>query len=196
MPGTDVPPTIPSELESVRRDFIEGMSRVAAFWGLPKAMGATYGALYLSPEPMSLDDLVEQVGVTKGAVSTNVRHLARLGMVHQHVRLGERRDYYSAEGDFWKIVKGVLREREKAEFDRAIATVSHCLDAVGAAKPAADAVPLALHYQERLAHMQGFFHSLDSLVATIMRLDDLRHGSMQALFRKRGDERPSPPPEP
>ncbi|MBU2601124.1 MAG: hypothetical protein KKA32_03020 [Actinobacteria bacterium] len=177
--------TASPDLESVRRDFIEGMSRVAAFWGLPKAMGAIYGALYLSPEPLSLDDLVAYVGVTKGAVSTNVRHLARLGMVREEVRLGERRDFYSAEGDFWKVVKGVLREREKAEFDRALSTVRQCLDAVGAADHAPEETSLALHYQERLGQMQGFFSSLDTLVATVMRLDDLRHASLLGLFGKR-----------
>lgn len=153
-------------------------------------MGAIYGALYLSPEPLSLDDLVAHVGVTRGAVSTNVRHLARLGMVHREVRLGERRDFYSAEGDFWKIVKGVLREREEAEFDRALSTVRNCLDAVcldavDAVDPDPEETSLALHYQDRLRQMQGFFSSLDTLVATVMRLDDLRHAGLLGLFGRR-----------
>src|SRR5512135_1510264 len=107
-------------LSKVRETFILGMSRISQFWGFPRAMGAIYGAIYLSPTPISLDELTEQAGVTKGAVSTNVRALERLGMVHQVVRIGERKDFYNAETDFWKIVKGILREREKSEFDHAL----------------------------------------------------------------------------
>ena len=74
-----------SYLENARQNFIQGMSRISSFWGFPRAMGAIYGAIYLSPTPLSLDEIVEQVGVTKGAVSTNVRQLERLRMVHKHI---------------------------------------------------------------------------------------------------------------
>ena len=117
-----------NSLSQARQNFIQGMSRISFFWGFPKAMGAIFGAIYLSPGPLSLDQLVEQVSVSKGAVSTNVRQLERLGMVQKHLRVGDRKDYYSAETDFWKIVKGILREREKQEFDIAIRTVDLSLE--------------------------------------------------------------------
>jgi len=92
------------DLLEARQNFIQGMSRISNFWGFPKAMGAIFGAVYLSPTPLSLDEIVEQVGVTKGSVSTNVRTLERLGIVHKKIRLGDRKDYYEAEADFWKIL--------------------------------------------------------------------------------------------
>lgn len=169
-------------LEEARREFIAGMSQISQFWGYPKAMGAIYGALYLAPEALSLDDLAEQVGVTKGAISTNVRRLERLGMVHRQVRLGERRDFYIAEADFWKIVRRVLQERGNSEFDRALRTVGDSLDRVRQAEHEPAAQPLAAHYQDRLQNMQSFFNSLDNLVAMILTLDDLRSGSIRALI--------------
>ena len=178
------------ELDSIRRRFIEGMSRIGRFWGFPKALGAIYGALYLSPEPLSLDDLVDHVGVTKGAVSTNVRYLARLGMVHKVVRLGERRDYYAAESDFWEIIKGLLKEREKGEFDRAIHAVDECLDMVTALDPSSPDAQLARHYQAQMLHMQRFFRNLDGLVAMVMKLDELRVDAIQRMFARTAD-RPS-----
>ena len=45
---------------SAHDHFIKGMSRISHFWGFPKAMGAIYGVIYLSPTPTSLDELVEQ----------------------------------------------------------------------------------------------------------------------------------------
>lgn len=155
-------------LQQSQQHFIQGMSRISSFWGFPKAMGAIYGAIYLSPAPICLDDLVEQVGVSKGAVSTNVRQLERLGMVHKHILLGERRDFYSAETDFWKIIKGILKEREQSEFDLALHTVSESLDML-----AEQDGELAQFYHERMSAMQSFFKVLDSIVNAILRVESL-----------------------
>lgn len=168
------------QLTEARENFIQGLSRISHFWGFPKAMGGIYGAIYLSPEPVSLDELVQLAGVSKGAVSTNVRTLERLGMVHKKIRLGDRKDYYMAETDFWKVVRGVLREREKNEFDQALRTVSESLALV----KQAESDEMALFYQQRMQAMKSFFDSLDNLVATLITLDELRLNALARLFGK------------
>lgn len=170
------------ELDSAREHFIQGISRIAHFWGLPKAVGTIYGAIYLSPSPLTLDELVKQVSISKGAVSTNVRSLERLGMIHKQFKMGDRKDYYVAETDFWKIAKGILREREKNEFDLALRTVADSLKMVQKAniKPS----EVSDFYQERIKGMKKFFDSLDSIVATIIALDELRAGTIKKLFGK------------
>ena len=172
------------ELLEAQQNFIQGMSRISDFWGFPKAMGAIFGAIYLSPAPLSLDEIVEQVGVTKGSVSTNVRSLERLGMVHKQIRIGDRKDYYEAEADFWKIIKGVLREREKSEFDIALKSVNDSLETVKEVKPTSSDVELAHFYQQRMENMQRFFNSLDNIVATLLALDNLRFNSLSKMFGK------------
>ena len=108
-----------NDLNEARGEMIGNLSRISEFWGYPRAMGGLYAVLYLSPGPVSLDDLVPLVGVTKGAISTNIRALEQLGMVHRRLRAGDRKDYYEADTDFWKIVKTVLERRQKPEFDAA-----------------------------------------------------------------------------
>ena len=173
-------------LTDARERLIQGLSRISSFWGYPKAMGAIYAALYLSPAPLSLNDLVEQVNVTKGAVSTNVRTLERLNMVQKYIRVGERKDFYIAETDFWAIVKGVLKERERSEFDQALRTVGESLEMVQSASQ--EDAELALFYQKRLLAMQSFFKTLDNLVGTLLALNELRAGTIQHLFGKLKDE--------
>lgn len=171
-----------NQLETARQHFIQGMSRISNFWGFSKAMGAIYGAIYLSPQPISLDKLVEQVGVSKGAVSTNVRTLERLGMVHKQIQLGDRKDYYLAETDFWKIARGVLREREQQEFDLALRTVSESIEMAQSPAAAEADAELATFYQERMNNMQDFFNNLDNLVAMLIALDNLRSGTLSRMF--------------
>ncbi|MFN2138677.1 MAG: GbsR/MarR family transcriptional regulator [Candidatus Promineifilaceae bacterium] len=177
------------ELEKAREEFVQAMSRISHFWGFPKAMGAIYGAIYLSSEPLSLDEIVEQVGVTKGAVSTHVRALERLGMVHKQIRLGDRKDYYLAEEDFWKVIKSVLREREQQEFDLALRNVSSSLDMVDQAATEGADRETADFYRKRMENMQRFFNTLDNIVATLLALEELRLSSIRSLFgkKKNGD---------
>lgn len=169
-------------LYTARLNLIQGLSRISQFWGFPKAMGAIFATLYLSPDPVSLDELVKRVNVTKGAVSTNVRMLERLGMVHKHIILGERKNYYTAETDFWLIVKNMLKEREKTEFDHAIRAVSKSLEMVNSAPVDPAEAELVNFYQQRLRSLESFFHTLDNLVATLLALDELRTGVIERLF--------------
>ena len=170
------------ELTEARDHFIQGMSRITHFWGFPKAMGAIYGAIYLSSEPVSLDELVEQVGVTKGAVSTNVRALERLNMVHRHVQLGDRKDYYTAEADFWQVVKNIMQEREKNEFALALRTVGESLDKVNEADIPTEEAELAAFYQDRMGSMKGFFDQLDSMIAMLISLDGMKLAALMRVF--------------
>jgi len=177
------------ELTKAYHSFIQGISRISNFWGFPKAMGAIYGAIYLSPAPVTLDDLVDQVGVSKGAVSTNVRQLERLGMIHKHLVIGDRKDYYSAEIDFWKIVKGILREREKSEFDNALRSVSESLEMVNTAHDLSPQdAEAALFYQQRMQNMQSFFKTLDNIVATALALEELRLSTIGRLFTHQAED--------
>ena len=172
-----------NELQAAKENFIQGMSRIGSFWGFPKAMGAIYGVVYLSPDLVGLDELVEQAGVSKGAVSTNVRTLERLGMVHKKMKLGDRKDYYIAEADMWKIVRGVLKEREKTEFGLALDTVGESLQMVETVTDPIDP-ELNAFYKERMEGMQSFFNSLDSMVAAFIALDNLRVSALPSLFKK------------
>jgi DNA-binding transcriptional regulator GbsR (MarR family) len=94
--------------KQIKQDFTEGLSNISQFWGFPKGMGAIFAVLYLSPDPLPLDALVDQTGLTKGAISTNVRALARLGLVYPISRLGDRKDYYAAETDFYKAIRSII----------------------------------------------------------------------------------------
>ena len=176
------------QLTTAHENFIQGISRITNFWGFPKAMGAIYGAIYLSLTPVTLDDLVEQVGVTKGAVSTNVRLLERLGMIHKHLVIGDRKDYYTAETDFWKVAKGILREREKSEFDTALRSVSDSLAMVQSAEIGPEESEIAAFYQQRMATMQTFFKTLDNIVATALALEELRISTIGRLFTSKAEE--------
>jgi DNA-binding transcriptional regulator GbsR (MarR family) len=70
--------------------------------GQPPIAGRIFGLLLLSDDALSLDQLAEDLGVSKASASTNARLLAQLGVVEQARRPGSRRDYYGIAPDLFE----------------------------------------------------------------------------------------------
>jgi DNA-binding transcriptional regulator GbsR (MarR family) len=108
--------------------------------------------------------------------------LDRLGMAHKVVQVGERKDFYITETDFWGIIRGILKYREKNEFDHALRTVGDSLQIYHDMPIEANEAELAAFYQQRLQAMETFFHTLDNVFSTILALDELRLGAVERFL--------------
>lgn len=171
-----------TQIEEIKNDFTQGLSQISQFWGFPKSMGAIFAVLYLSPSALSLDELVSKTGFTKGAISTGVRSLARMGLIHRQSKLGDRKDYYIAESDFYKAIRAILKGRENSEFDRALSSVK---DTLGELKVGSTSVNDSEEWdfvQERVGEMQSFFDGLDSLVRVVAALDTMNQNTVQKVI--------------
>jgi DNA-binding transcriptional regulator GbsR (MarR family) len=170
-----------NDLIQIKQNFVVGLSGISQFWGFPKGMGAIFAVLYLAPNPLSLDEIVEQAGLTKGAISTNVRALSRMGLIHQITRLGDRKDYYQAETDFYKAIRAILKERQNSEFDRAVASVRVTLQKLEAGDGAPNEERAFL--TERVRALNSFFDVLDSLGSAVTKLEGLGLSTVQAILK-------------
>jgi DNA-binding transcriptional regulator GbsR (MarR family) len=89
-----------------RREMVEAFSRLSQVLGLARSLGQIYGLLYLSPTPLSLDDMVDLLGISKASASTSTRQLVAWGALRQVWVPGERRDFFEAVADFGNLVRG------------------------------------------------------------------------------------------
>ncbi|MBK9927702.1 MAG: hypothetical protein IPP66_20720 [Anaerolineales bacterium] len=161
---------MPQSLNKIKQEFTQGLSQISRFWGFPKGMGAIFAVLYLSPTPLSLDEIVSETGLTKGAISTEIRSLARMGLVHRSTKLGDRKDYYEAEADFYAAIRSILQERQNSEFDRAVRSVKETLTVMD--ENWVDNEEWNFVYQ-RVQALQDFFDAIDSLTKAVIRLESL-----------------------
>lgn len=159
-------------LQAVQDSMLDGLGQLAAYFGFSKVMGQLYGALLLSGEPLSLDDLVELLDISKASVSMNLRTLEHLGMVRQvWVKgRGDRRKFYEAETDFWQMISNILAGREMRDVDRAL----HVMDdnATRLSKAMANMSEadqeLAKLYLDRMEQMQSLFRFAQLLITSIL----------------------------
>lgn len=94
-----------------REELIEVMGRVFDALGLRRSTGNIFGAFYFSEVPLSLDDLTEMLGTSKGGASNGVRDLLSFGAIRQVSRTGDRREYFEIDQPLEAVVKAIYEQR-------------------------------------------------------------------------------------
>ncbi|MBU6401287.1 MAG: hypothetical protein KGS61_13305 [Verrucomicrobia bacterium] len=89
---------------------VETSGRLYQLLGLPRSTGQIYGLLYFSVPPLSLDDLVDQLGISKASASMGVRQLLSWGALRQVWVPGQRRDFYEIVPDLGAVVRASFND--------------------------------------------------------------------------------------
>jgi len=139
-------------LEHTTESLIQALGRLAENAGFNRMVGQIYALLYLSPGQLSLGEIAEKLGVSKGSVSLNTTSMERWGMIKRFNHPADRRDYYEADTDFWRVIRGIMRTREKKimkEFRNSLAESLKEVKKYGGGET-------GQFYEERLKRMLGF----------------------------------------
>jgi len=105
-------------------NFIEGIGHVVSTVGLSRAVGQLYAMLFLSNEPICLDDMAERLEISKGNASINIRELEKLGIVRKVWVKGSRKDFYRAELDLEKLIQSGIVAVVKRRMDMILEAVA------------------------------------------------------------------------
>jgi DNA-binding transcriptional regulator GbsR (MarR family) len=146
-------------LQAVHESMITGLGELTDFFGFSPVMGHLYGALLMDSKPLSLDDLEDIVGKSKASVSMNMRALERWGMVREVWVKGDRRKFYEAESDLWKVVTAILESRERREVGVALKVLSENANRLEEAQStlSEEERQRAEFYLDRVQDMRRFF---------------------------------------
>lgn len=115
-------------IDEAREEFITAWGKLAMDWGVNKTMGQVHGLLLVACRPYSCDDVMEVLKISRGNAHTTIKTLMDWGIVHKHCVVGERKDYYIAEKDVWKIFTNILLKRKQKELDPMIAMLEKVSD--------------------------------------------------------------------
>lgn len=79
--------------------------------GLPKSVGQIYGYLYSAVKPTTMDQLISELGISKGSASQGLKFLRQFGAIKTQLVIGDRRDNFVAEVKSKKLMGGFIREK-------------------------------------------------------------------------------------
>ena len=118
-----VPPVPPDDVE---REFVDLWRRMSSLWGISPTMAQIHGLLFFCGESLSMDDLMQRLGIARSNVSMNLTRLIEWGLVRRVHRRGDRRDYYESLTDVWEMFALVAAQRKRREIDPMLATLRQC----------------------------------------------------------------------
>ncbi len=105
------------KLTEARQQFISSWGAFGTHWGINRTMAQIHALLLISPDPLTQDDMMEQLNISRGNTNMNIRELINWGLVERVLLSGERKEYFTAEKDIWKVVKQIIKERKKRELE-------------------------------------------------------------------------------
>lgn len=105
------------DLAEGREKFIQSWGAFGSNWGINRTMAQIHALLLLAHEPLSAEDIMEELQISRGNANMNIRALVDWGLVHKELKSGERKEFFVAEKDMWLVVKKIIIQRKKKELE-------------------------------------------------------------------------------
>jgi len=105
--------TVPrvNALIEAEQEVINHFVEIARALGQPWSYAQIYGLLFVSPRPLTLDEICTRLGISKGSGSMGLAFLRELGAVQPVERAGQRRTRYQAVAELRRLAACFLRDR-------------------------------------------------------------------------------------
>ena len=140
-------------LTPVQQKFILHWGEMGTRWGINRTVAQVHALLFISPQPLNADEIVETLGVARSNVSTSLKELQGWGIVKMSHILGDKRDHFESMKDVWEMFRVVLTERKRREIDPTMQMLNECI-AEGEKTKETDA-----YTQQRLCDLREFFET-------------------------------------
>lgn len=103
------------EFKEAKSKFIQTWGALGSQWGINKTMAQIHALLMVSQDALSMEDIMEELHISRGNTSMNLRSLMDWGIVYKEYKPGERKEYFSAEGNIDELARKIAKERSKRE---------------------------------------------------------------------------------
>jgi len=104
-------------LEQAQNEFIGTWASLGTSWGINRTMAQIHALLLMSSEPLSTEDIMQQLNISRGNANMNTRSLIDWGLAEKRYITGERREFFVAGKEGWTMAKHVAKQRKQRELE-------------------------------------------------------------------------------
>jgi DNA-binding transcriptional regulator GbsR (MarR family) len=165
-------------LTPVQQKFVLHWGEMGTRWGINRTVAQIHALLFISPNPLHADEIVEALAVARSNVSTSLKELQGWGIVKLVHVLGDKRDHFESMKDVWELFRAVLDERKRREIDPTLLMLRECIAEAETHKEEND------YTRERLQALRDFFEMTTAWYTLVRRWP----ASAFARFVKLGDK--------
>ena len=106
--------------EEAKLKFVSTWGSLGTLWGINKAMAQIQALLFISTKPLSMEDIMEELKISRGNTSMNLRQLMDWGIVTKNIIPGERKEYFTTEKEVQELARVIAKERSRREIQPVI----------------------------------------------------------------------------
>lgn len=166
-------------LTEAKQQFIQSWGVFGSSWGINRTMAQIHALLLIAPEAMNADEIMEELQISRGNANMNIRELMNWGIVEKVLKPGDRKEYFWAEKDIWKVAMRIMKERKKRELDPIIGVMEQIKEVEGNKK---DAEIRA--FTDTVTQIQKFAKQADGALAGLIKADENWFtGTLLKLFK-------------
>lgn len=155
------------KLAEAKAEFINQWGILGSQWGINRTMAQVHALLLVASQPLSTDDIMEQLNISRGNTNMNVRELIDWQLVQKTLIAGDRKEYFTAEKDIWKVATKIMYQRKKRELDPMIAVLGKLGDIEGD-KRNADIKA----FTDTVANIQKFAGHAEKTLDTVIKAEE------------------------
>lgn len=105
------------KLPEAKQEFIQAWGTLGSSWGINRTMSQIHALLLVSSNPLSSDEIMDELKISRGNANMNIRALMDWGLVKKQLIPGERKEYFIAGKDINEVARQIARERKRREID-------------------------------------------------------------------------------
>lgn len=147
------------EFKEAKNKFVQTWGALGSQWGINKTMAQIHALLMIAPEPLSMEDVMEELQISRGNASMNLRALMDWGIVYKEFKQGERKEFFTAEKDLDELAVKIAQERSKREIKPALKVLKEVSSAVKENK-----TDEAKHFTEQTTKLYDFVLKADNML--------------------------------
>jgi DNA-binding transcriptional regulator GbsR (MarR family) len=111
-------------LDEAKLKFINSWGTLGSQWGINRTMSQIHALLLVSSKALSAEEIMEQLGISRGNTNMNLHALMDWGLVSKEFKPGERKEFFSAGKDMWETARKITYERKKREIEPILQVVN------------------------------------------------------------------------
>lgn len=153
------------QIDEAKQKFIQSWGSLGSSWGINRTMAQIHALLLVSTEPVSMEDIMDQLQVSRGNVNMNLRALMDWGIVSRENKIGERREFFVADKDIWAVARQIARERRKREIEPMLKTFDELKNTTGSDAETKE-------FKRMIGELSDFTNKADSVVDKFIKSDE------------------------
>jgi len=115
------------KLTPIMEKYVLHWGEMGTRWGVNRSIAQIHALLYLSPQPLTAEEIADTLSIARSNVSTSLRELQGYGLIRLTHVLGDRRDHFESIKDNWEMLMLIVEERKRREIDPTLALLRQCM---------------------------------------------------------------------